>query len=38
MITTSQHIEKPGIVKTVYSGIFSKIQSCSGILRDIKAY
>ena len=34
----SQHIEKPGILRIVYSGIFKDIQPCAGILRDIKAY
>ena len=42
-----QHIENPGIVRTIYSGIFRHIQGYStiftiqpfpGILRDIRAY
>ena len=33
--TISQHSEDPGIVKTVYSGIFRNMQSCSFRTQDI---
>ena len=36
-----RHIEKPGLVRTVYSnnsGIFSNIHPSSAMLKDIKAY
>ena len=38
IITTSRHIENPGIVRTVYSDIFSNIQPFSSILRKVKPY
>ena len=38
IINISQHIENPGIVKTVYSCIFRPIQSHSAIFSHVKAY
>ena len=32
------HIENPGIVRTVYSGIFRHIQGHSAIFSHIQAY
>ena len=33
-----KHIENPGIVRMLYSGIFRDIQPFSGMMRGIKAY
>ena len=38
IITILPHIENPGIVTTLYSGIFRDIQQYSVIFRDIKTY
>ena len=38
VINISQHIENPGIVRTVYSCIFRPIQSHSAIFSHVKAY
>ena len=38
MLIISQHIENPGLVRTVYSGIFRDIQQCSAILRLIEGH
>ena len=38
IITISQHIETPGIVRTVYSGFFKHIQVHSAIFSHVQAY
>ena len=35
IVTIMQHTENPAIVKTVYSGIFRRIQGHSAIFRQI---
>ena len=38
VITISWHVEKPGIVRTVYSGIFRHIQEHSAIFSYVTHY
>ena len=38
IITILHHIENPGIVKTVYSGIFRDIQQYSAMLKHIEEH
>ena len=38
IITISRHIEYPGIVRTVYSGILRHIQGHSAIFSHLQAY
>ena len=38
IITMSRHIENPGIVRTVYSGIFRDMQQYSAMLRHIEEH
>ena len=38
IITISRHIKNPGIVRTVYSGIFRPLQGHSAIFHHVQAY